>query len=118
MVTAALRETVKLPPLSELDVLPVTSGVIDNGTAWLVEALPNEKPIVVATAKVTPRNNSNQTTIPIRIANMSPETATLYKGTKLGQLVPMDDSIKIAGVAKGSDTDSILAGHQTPLLSQ
>ena len=34
----------------------------------------------------------------------------MYKATKLSKLVPMDDSIKIAGIAQGSDTDSIPAG--------
>ena len=38
---------------------------------------------------------------------MSSEAATLYKGTKIGQLVPMDDNIMIAGIAQGPDVDSI-----------
>ena len=40
---ASLQKTAKLPSLSELDVLAVTSGAIENATAWLVEALPNEQ---------------------------------------------------------------------------
>ena len=39
MVTATLQETVKLPLLSELELLAVISGVIDNITAWPVENL-------------------------------------------------------------------------------
>ena len=107
MVTAALKETVKLPPLSELEALAVTPGVTNHATTWLVEALPNEKPIAVAAAIVTPKYDSNQITIPIRVANLSSEAATLYKGTKIGQLVPMDDNITIAGIAQGPDVDSI-----------
>ena len=53
MVITALQETVTLPLLSEWELLAVISGIIDNTTAWPVEALPNEKPVVVATAFVT-----------------------------------------------------------------
>ena len=76
----------------------MTQSPADNALVWIVGALPKEGPIVVATALVTPWAQRNHETIPMGIANFSTEANTLYKGSKVGELSPLDDEIKISSI--------------------
>ena len=103
-ITVALQRTVELPPLSELEVMTVTSSPTNSAPTWLVEALPRESPIVVASSVVTPVSDGHHTTIPMRIANFSTEAVTLYKGSKIGKASPLDDKVNISSVKPDSDS--------------
>ena len=70
-----LKNTVKLPPLSELETLAVADIQHPAGGTWLVEGQSNGRhPVMVARGVVT----ANDEAIPIRLLNPSTEEVTLY----------------------------------------
>ena len=42
----------------------------------------------------------------MRLANLSGEVVTIYKGSKIGQVTQLDDSIKIASMSQSLDYSS------------
>jgi len=103
-ITAALQETIKIPPLSEIEVLAVTSNSINDVSTWLMEELPNEKKVLIATAVVVPQNDGTCTTVPVRLANLSADSLIVYKGTKLGQMTKLESDLSIASVTPETET--------------
>ena len=93
-VPVALVETVQVPPMAEMEVRgEVTQPV--SGT-WVVERVPLKASVVVARAVVIPTGGQG---VCMRVINPTPDTVTIYKGTKLATLEPVDDVSTVMTVA-------------------
>ena len=74
-----LEETLSIPPFSEIEVMAKVGEGLREGT-WLVEECKSKNlPVRVARALVNPVT----TTVPVRLLNLSSDTAVVLKGTKL-----------------------------------
>ena len=74
-----LEETLSIPPFSEIEVMAKVGEGLHEGT-WLVEECKSKNlPVRVARALVNPVT----TTVPVRLLNLSSDTAVVFKGTKL-----------------------------------
>jgi len=76
---------------------------------------------MVATAVVSPYNDDHKTTVPMQVANLSGEAVTLYKGSKIGQITQVDESIKVASVSQSLEAPapapiSEISPHKQELL--
>ena len=109
--TVRVQETVNIAPFSELQV--ATIGSVNNSADWLLEALPPKDTVMVATAVVTPHNNGHNTTVPLQLANLSGEVFTIYKGSRIGKITPLDDSINIASVSQNLSSSSLTSIPET-----
>ena len=116
--TVRVQETINIPPFSELEIQVATTGSVNNSADWLLEALPPKDTVMVATAVVTPHYNGHNTTVPLRLANLSGEVVTIYKGSRIGQITQLDDSIKIASVSQNLSTSSLTSIPETSPLKQ
>ena len=85
--------TVQVPPFSEMEI-DVKTPVLVGGT-WMVERIAIKSCVVVARAVVCP---SNPQGVCVRVINPTPDVATVYKGTKIAVLEPVDDIITAASV--------------------
>ena len=105
--TVKVQETIKIPPFSELQLQVAITDPINNSGDWLLEALPLKDTVMVATTIVTPHNDGHNTTVPLQLANLSGEVVTIYKGSRIGQITQLDDSIKIASVSQNLTTSCL-----------
>ena len=85
--------TVQVPPFSEME-LDVKTPVLVGGT-WMLERIAIKPSVVVARAVVCP---SDPQGVRVRVINPTPDVATVYKGTKIAVLEPIEDVITIAPV--------------------
>ena len=78
----ALKETVKIPPLHEVEVNGTFTGELEPGP-WLIESsgVP-KKTVHVANAIVIPRNGM----VPVRLMNSSCEPVTVYHGDLIARM--------------------------------
>lgn len=65
----------------------------------------------------TAGSTNNAPLVPIRLANLSSESPTLHKGTKIAQMSPIMDSEIVNGVSQESQSmDSELSDHVKSVL--
>ena len=74
-----LEETLRILPLSEMEVMAKVSEGLHQGTWLLEECKSKNLPVSVACALVNPVTP----TMPVRLLNLSSDTTTVIKGTKL-----------------------------------
>ena len=74
-----LGETLKIPPFSEMEVMAKVKGDVEKGTWLLEECTSRGLPIRVARAVVNPVSS----TVPLRLLNLSSDTTTVFKDTKV-----------------------------------
>ena len=80
-------------PFSEME-LDVKTPVLVGGT-WMLERIAIKPSVVVARAVVCP---SDPQGVRVRVINPTPDVATVYKGTKIAVLEPIEDVVTIAPV--------------------
>ena len=93
-----LRNTIKIPPLHEVDVCGLVGRDLEQGP-WLIDSTSMSKKaaIQVANALVIPKNG----TVPVRLMNSSCEAITVYCGDSLARMELLKSS---EGVTVGSLT--------------
>ena len=74
-----LEETLSIPPFSEIEVMAKVSEGLYQGTWLLEECKLKNLPVRVARALVNPVTP----TVPVRLLNLSLDTTTVFKGTKV-----------------------------------
>ena len=74
-----LEETLRILPLSEMEVMAKVSEGLYQGTWLLEECKLKNLPVRVARALVNPVTP----TVPVRLLNLSSDTTTVFKGTKV-----------------------------------
>lgn len=91
--TQHVRDTVKVPPSCVIDVAAVCATV--EGGVWLVEEAHNKYPeLAVACAIVEPKSTS----LPLSILNTSTLPITLYAGSTIATMSPVDLSTEVSVV--------------------
>ena len=68
-----------MPPFSEMEVMAKVSEGLHQRTWLLEECKLKNLPVRVASALINPVN----TTVPVRLLNLSSDTTTAFKGTKV-----------------------------------
>ena len=98
-----LQETLRIPGLSEVEVMVNSSHPLKDGT-WLLEGMQEKDlPCLVARSLVTPVVGGDATCVLARLMNPASGTITLYKGTKIGRV----ERVEEAAVATVSGPDHI-----------
>ena len=96
-VTVSLVKTVQVPPMSEMEIGGEVQQLA-SGT-WVVERVSLKASDVVARAVVCPGGNHG---VCMRVINLTTDIVTLYKGTKVATLEPVDDATPVAAIKQGS----------------
>ena len=89
--------TVEVPPRSVMEITACIDGDVEG--VWLVEALDKDMHVAVARAVVEPTSN----TLPVRILNTSDQPATLYAGSAVATMTPVDPPWEVGAVNKGGE---------------
>ena len=90
-------DTVEVPPRSVMEITACVDGNVEG--VWLVEALDKDMHVAVARAVVEPTSN----TLPVRILNTSDQPATLYAGSAVATMTPVDPPWEVGAVNKGGE---------------
>ena len=93
-LTVSLVDTLHISAASELEVMAHVTGTIPPQPCLLEQAPQKRLPVMVARALVTPTAQE----VPIRVLNPSPETVTLYKGSSIATVEPID-SLSVSPVS-------------------
>ena len=110
-VSVVLPNDVCIPGSSEMEVSAVLQGPLGCGTLVVERlVLPCKPSILVATSIVDSQRNSGSPVVPIRMLNLSPDSVTIHKDTKVAIAYSVEENaVLVAGVNDGSTT------HKTPL---
>ena len=101
LVTVSLVKTVQVPPMSEMEIRGEVKQLV-SGT-WVVERVPLKTSVEVARAVVCPGSGYG---VCMRVINPTSDHVTLYKGTKVAILEPVDDATPVAAVKQGSTLET------------
>lgn len=93
-------ETITVPPTSEMEISGKAKHLLSG--SWAVERVPL-KASVVARAVVSPRRSQG---VCMRVINPIPNTETIYKGTKVADLDPVDDVTHVTAIQKQGPTEN------------
>ena len=74
-----LEETFSIPPFSKMEVMAKVSERLHQGTWLLEECKSKNLPVRVACTLINPVT----TTVPVRLLNLSSDTTTVFKATKV-----------------------------------
>ena len=81
-----LEETLSIPPFSEMEVMAKVSKGLHQGTWLLEECKSKNLPVRITRALVNPITR----TMPVRLRNLSSDTTTVFKGTKVATVEECD----------------------------
>ena len=100
-VPVALVETVQLPSMTEMEVSGKARQPVSGASA--VERVPLKASVVVARAVVSPAGGQG---VCMRIVNPTPDTVTIYKGTKVATLEPVVEVTSVSSIQEQGPTES------------
>ena len=99
-----LEETLSIPPFSEMEVMARVSEGLHEET-WLLEEYKSKNlPVRVTRALVSPVT----TTVPVRLLNLSSDTTTVFKGTKVATVEECDTTPVVRVMSVNTATEKIL----------
>ena len=87
--------TVEVPPRSVMEITAYFVCEVEG--VWLVEPADKDVPVAVARAMVEPRS----TTIPVCVLNTSDQSTTLYGGSVVASMTPVDPPSEVGVVSGG-----------------
>ena len=98
-----LEETLSIPPFSEIEVMAKVGEGLCEGT-WLMEECKSKNlPVGVARALINPVT----TTVPVRLLNLSSDTAIVFKGTKLATVEECNTTPIITAMSVNATTEKV-----------
>ena len=98
-----LEETLSIPPFSEMEVMAKVSEGLHQGTWLLEECKSKNLPVRVARALVNPITR----TMPVRLLNLSSDTTTVFKGTKVATVEECDTAPIIRAMSVSTAAEKI-----------
>ena len=120
-VSVVLPNDVHIPGSSEMEVGAVLRGPIGAGTLIVEQlVLPHKPYILVATSIVDPQGSAASSVVPIQLLNLSPDSITIHKDTKVAIASFVDeDSVLVTGVGNSrSPAETQLSDSKRQLLWQ
>ena len=89
-----VEKSTVIPAWSEMEIMGTTKEIALEEGIWMIERAVLSSGLITARAVVKSQSNGG---VPLRVMNLSQQPTNLYQGTRLGELVKVEESM-IAGV--------------------
>ena len=101
VVSVVLPNDISIPGCTEIEIGAVIQGKLAGGTMMVKRrVLPQEPTILLATSVIDVQEDTANPLVPIRLLNLSPDSVTVHKGTRVASAFALENhySIVVAGI--------------------
>ena len=119
-VSIVLLNNISIPGGNEVELEAEAQGEVTGGTMMIERrALPHKPSILLATSVVELQEGMINPRVPIRLLNLSPDSVTMHKGTRVGSGCTLEaDSIVVGSIDSNSPSQGMVSDHKQQRLWQ